>query len=69
MPVDMFWRFLDKAYHSHYENRCWNKWLVEGSEKNYDEYKKDFFQIKKKPDLQKALKLAEEIKRREEANK
>lgn len=66
LPIDTFFKIVEKGRYNFYENRCYQKWLVEGSEKSYTEYKEDFFKPKQKPDLEKALKMAEEIKRKEE---
>lgn len=69
MDTKTFFEFLKKSKYAFYEERCWYKWLIEGSEENYNTYKDKFFGTRKIPNLEKALEMAREIKRREEVDK
>lgn len=69
MKLDDFYKFMEIAYKNFNEERCWQKWLVDNSEQNYNEYKTNFFKVKTIPNLERGLELAKEIKRKEEFNK
>jgi hypothetical protein len=69
MPVAEADKVIEAGKKALWEERCWQKWLSEDSRQSYNDYRNAFFGERKAPDLNKALALAEEIKRREEAKK
>lgn len=70
MPPSEADKIIKAGYRVIWEERCWHKWLNEGgANKSYPDYEREFFDGKKAPSLKKALEVAAEIKRREEAKK
>lgn len=70
LPLSEADKIIRAGYRTIWEDRCWNKWLNEGgADKSYPEYEREFFKGKKAPDLNKALEVAAEIKRREKAKR